>query len=147
MSTVRKVRVLIADSHKFVADACKQLLEPLYEVVDIAIDGHTVLQSALKLKPDVAVLEISLTQLNGGGEREQTSWNAWGSGIRFGGGFGSISPQQNVEATLVVSLYDLKQKELVWRGIAENTLNNNGSKNQNMVEKAIEKMFKQWPKS
>ena len=82
-----------------------------------------------------------------GGEREQTSWNAWGSGIRFGGGVGSISPQQNVEATLVVSLYDLKQKELVWRGIAENTLNNNGSKNQNMVEKAIEKMFKQWPKS
>ena len=65
MSTVRKVRVLIADSHKFVADACKQLLEPLYEVVDIAIDGHTVLQSALKLKPDVAVLEISLPQLNG----------------------------------------------------------------------------------
>jgi NADPH:quinone reductase-like Zn-dependent oxidoreductase len=80
-----------------------------------------------------------------GGEREQTSYNAWGMrGI--GGGMGGISPQQNVEATMVVSLYDVKQKELVWRGIAQDTLNNNGNKNQEMVQKAVQKMFKQWPK-
>jgi NADPH:quinone reductase-like Zn-dependent oxidoreductase len=81
-----------------------------------------------------------------GGEREQTSYNAWGMrGI--GGGMGGISPQQNYETTMVVSLYDSKQKELVWRGIAENTLSNNGNKNQKNVEKAVQKMFKQWPKS
>jgi hypothetical protein len=81
-----------------------------------------------------------------GGEREQTSYNAWGMrGI--GGGMGSISPQQNVEATMVVSLYDLKAKELVWRGIAQDTLSNKGEKNQEMVNKAVQKMFKQWPKS
>ena len=81
-----------------------------------------------------------------GGEREQTSWNAWGMrGI--GGGFGGVSPEQNVEATMVVSLYDAKAQSLVWRGIAQNALNNNGNKNQQMVEKAVEKMFKQWPKS
>ncbi|MFZ1134158.1 MAG: DUF4136 domain-containing protein [Candidatus Korobacteraceae bacterium] len=80
-----------------------------------------------------------------GGEREQTSYNAWGMrGI--GGGMGGISPQQNVEATMVVSLYDVKAKSLVWRGIAQNTLNNNGNKNQEMVQKAVTKMFKQWPK-
>ena len=81
-----------------------------------------------------------------GGEKEQTSYNAWGMrGI--GGGMGSITPQQNVEGTMVISLYDVKAKELVWRGIAENTLGNNGNKNQQMVEKAVQKMFKQWPKS
>jgi len=80
-----------------------------------------------------------------GGEHEQTSWNAWGMrGI--GGGMGGISPQQNVEATMVVSLYDLKNKELVWRGIAQDTLNNNGNKNQEIVHKSVQKMFKQWPK-
>ena len=80
-----------------------------------------------------------------GGEREQTSWNAWGMrGI--GGGMGGISPQQNVEGTLVVSLYDVKQKELVWRGIAQGTLNDNGDKNQKEVHNAVNKMFKQWPK-
>jgi len=81
-----------------------------------------------------------------GGERAQTSYNVWGMrGI--GGGMGGISPEQNVEATMVVSLYNAKAQELVWRGIAQNTLNNNGNKNQEMVNKAVQKMFKQWPKS
>ena len=81
-----------------------------------------------------------------GGEREQTSYSAWGMrGI--GGGMGGISPEQNVEATMIVNLYDAKTQSLIWRGIAQNTLNNNGNKNQEMVQKAVEKMFKQWPKN
>ena len=81
-----------------------------------------------------------------GGGKEVTSYNAWGMrGI--GGGMGSITPQQNVEGTMIVSLFDAKAKELIWRGIAEGTLSNNGNKNQEMVQKAVTKMFKQWPKS
>jgi Domain of unknown function (DUF4136) len=81
-----------------------------------------------------------------GGEREQTSYSAWGMrGI--GGGMGGITPEQNVEATMIVSLYDSKTQSLIWRGIAQNTLNNNGNKNQEMVQKAVQKMFKQWPKN
>jgi hypothetical protein len=81
-----------------------------------------------------------------GGEREQTSYSAWGMrGI--GGGMGGISPEQNVEATMIVNLYDAKTQSLIWRGIAQDTLNNNGNKNQEMVQKAIQKMFKQWPKN
>ena len=100
-------------------------------------------QKGLQKVPESQNPDLILTV--SGGEREQTSYNAWGMrGI--GGGMGGISPQQNVAGTMVVSLYDVKQKELVWRGISENTLNNNGNKNQKMVEKAVEKMFKQWPK-
>ena len=81
-----------------------------------------------------------------GGEREQTSYNAWGMrGI--GGGMGGISPEQNVLTTMVVSLYDTKKQELVWRGVAQDTLSNNGNKNQKEVQNAVNKMFKQWPKS
>jgi len=80
-----------------------------------------------------------------GGMREQTSWNAWGM-RGWGGGMGSITPEQNVVGTMIVDLFNAKSQELVWRGIAENTLNNKGSKNQEMVQKAVEKMFKQWPK-
>jgi len=80
-----------------------------------------------------------------GGLRQETSYSAWGMrGI--GGGMGGITPEQNVEGTMIVDLYDAKSKSLVWRGIAQNTLNNNGNKNQQMVEKAVQKMFKQWPK-
>jgi hypothetical protein len=81
-----------------------------------------------------------------GGMKLQTSYSAWGMrGI--GGGMGGISPEQSVEGTMIVDLYDAKKQSLVWRGLAQNTLNNNGNKNQEMVQKAITKMFKQWPKN
>ena len=100
-------------------------------------------QKGLQKVPESQNPDLVLTA--NGGEREQTSYNAWGMrGI--GGGMGGITPQQNIESTMVVSLYDTKQKELVWRGIAQDTLNKNGNKNQEMVEKAVQKMFKQWPK-
>jgi Domain of unknown function (DUF4136) len=80
-----------------------------------------------------------------GGMRQQTSYSAWGMrGI--GGGMGGITPQQNVEATMIVDLYDAKTQSLIWRGIAQDTLSNNGGKNQQLVQNAINKMFKQWPK-
>jgi hypothetical protein len=79
-----------------------------------------------------------------GGLKEQTSYSAWGMrGI--GGGMGGITPEQNVEGTLIVDLYEAKSQSLVWRGIAQDTLNKNGNKNQQLVQKAITKMFKQWP--
>ena len=80
-----------------------------------------------------------------GGEQAQTSWNGWGM-RGWGGGMGGITPQQNIEATMIVSLYNAKAQELVWRGVAQDILNNNGNKNQEMVNKAVQKMFKQWPK-
>jgi hypothetical protein len=79
-----------------------------------------------------------------GGLRQQTSWNAWGM-RGWGGGMGGITPQENVEGTLIVDLYDAKTQSLVWRGIAQNTLNNNGNKNQEMVGKAVNKMFQKYP--
>jgi hypothetical protein len=81
-----------------------------------------------------------------GGMKQQTSYQAWGMrGI--GGGMGTITPQQNVEATMIVDLFDAKTHALLWRGIAQDTLSNNGNKNQQLVQKAVAKMFKQWPKS
>ena len=81
-----------------------------------------------------------------GGLKQQTSYQAWGM-RGWGGGMGSITPEQNVVGTLVVDIDDAKNQSLVWRGIAQNTLNNNGNKNQQMVQKAIAKMFKNWPKT
>jgi len=86
-----------------------------------------------------------LILLASGGMKQQTSYSAWGMrGI--GGGMGGITPEQNVEATLIVDLYDAKSQSLVWRGIGQGTLSNNGGKNQQLVGNAVQKMFKQWPK-
>ena len=105
------------------------------------------IDSALQGKGWQKVLESenpSVIVTANGGLKQQTSYSAWGMrGI--GGGMGGITPEQNVVGTLVVDLYDAKNQSLVWRGIAQNTLNNNGNKNQQMVLKAVTKMFKQWP--
>jgi hypothetical protein len=106
---------------------------------DSALAGKGLSKVDINAKPDLIVIAS-------GGLKQETSYNAWGMrGI--GGGMGGITPQQNVEGTLIVSLYDAKQKALVWRGIGEDTLGNNGDKNQKMVQNAVTKMFKQWPKS
>jgi hypothetical protein len=107
--------------------------------IDTAMQGKGLQKVQEAQNPDI-ILSAN------GGMREQTSYSAWGMrGI--GGGMGGITPQQNVEATLIVDLYDAKSQSLVWRGIAQDTLNSNGNKNQQMVQSAISKMFKQWPKN
>jgi DNA-binding NarL/FixJ family response regulator len=64
---VRKpaARILMADDHKLVAEACKSLLEPEFEVVGIVTDGRSMVQAASTLKPDVIVVDISMQHLNG----------------------------------------------------------------------------------
>jgi DNA-binding NarL/FixJ family response regulator len=61
----RKTRLVIADSHKLVAEACKHLLQPEFDVVGIATDGRALVQMALDLKPDGVVLEVFMSLLNG----------------------------------------------------------------------------------
>jgi hypothetical protein len=105
--------------------------------IDSALQGKGLQKVQESQNPDLIVT-------GNGGLRQQTSYSAWGMrGI--GGGMGGITPEQNVEGTMVVDLYDAKTQSLVWRGIAQNTLNKNGNKNQQMVEKAVRMMFKQWP--
>ena len=104
--------------------------------IDSALQGKGLQLVGEAQNPDLIILAS-------GGLQQQTSYSAWGMrGI--GGGMGGISPQQNVEGTLIVDLYDAKTQSLVWRGIGQDTLSNNGNKNQQMVQKAIQKMFKQW---
>jgi hypothetical protein len=86
-----------------------------------------------------------LIVVGSGGMKTQTSYNAWGMrGI--GGGMGTITAQQSLTGTLIVDIYDVKAKQLVWRGVAQGTLNEkNSQKNMQLVDKAVAKMFKKYP--
>src|SRR5580698_5634460 len=112
----------------------------------LAQEAKTQIQNQLQSKCLMLVQESEnpdLIVVGSCGMKVSTSYNAWGMrGI--GGGMGGITPEQNVNGTLIVDIYDVKAKELVWRGVGQGTLNNNGNKNQQMVQKAIQKMFKQW---
>ncbi len=65
MTSSSKPRILIADDHTFVADACAQLLHHEFEVVGTVKDGQALLEAAPKLKPDVIILDIGMPLLNG----------------------------------------------------------------------------------
>jgi len=89
--------------------------------------------------PDLVVVASS-------GMKQQTSYNAWGTGgWRFGGGMASVTPETSEVGTLVVDIYDAQGKKMIWRGISQGTLSNKGSKNEKEMNKAIEKMFKKYP--
>ncbi|HEY2356059.1 response regulator transcription factor [Phenylobacterium sp.] len=61
------LRILIADDHEIVRKGVRDVIEahPGWEVVGEAGDGQQALEIALREKPDVAVLDLSLPLLNG----------------------------------------------------------------------------------
>jgi DNA-binding NarL/FixJ family response regulator len=60
-----RARLVIADDHTLVAEACKNLLEPEFEVLGLVDNGQALLRLVSETKPDVVVLDIAMPQLNG----------------------------------------------------------------------------------
>jgi len=58
-------RVMLADDHTMLIEAFSKLLSPKCEIVGTVSDGHALLEAAVRLKPDVIVLDISMPLLNG----------------------------------------------------------------------------------
>jgi DNA-binding NarL/FixJ family response regulator len=62
---MQRSRILIADDHTLIAELCKRLLEPEFEVVGTVINGRAMVRVAAQLNPDVIVLDIAMPVLNG----------------------------------------------------------------------------------
>lgn len=62
-----KVRLLLADDHEVVRMGLRSIAlgHPSFEVCGEASDGRTAVSEALRLKPDVVVLDVTLPVLNG----------------------------------------------------------------------------------
>lgn len=58
-------KIIIADDHTLVAEACKKLLDAEYEVVATVGDGRTLVRTAVVLKPQIIIIDISMPLLNG----------------------------------------------------------------------------------
>jgi DNA-binding NarL/FixJ family response regulator len=59
------VRVLIADDFPPHRETVSSLLAPFYEVVGEAADGQALLESALRLQPDVIITDITMPAFSG----------------------------------------------------------------------------------
>ena len=67
MSSMRPLRVLLADDHRLIRDLVTRLLktQPDIEVVGDAADGRQALQRAEELQPDVVLMDVSMPLLDG----------------------------------------------------------------------------------
>jgi DNA-binding NarL/FixJ family response regulator len=62
---MKRPRVLIADDHSLILTGIRALLEAECEVVGQVEDGRALVEEALRLRPDLVILDISLPLLNG----------------------------------------------------------------------------------
>ena len=76
-----------------------------------------------------------------------TNHYGYGPGWYWGGGMGTSTTQVRTytEGTLVVDIWDAKAKQLLWRGVASDTISDNPEKNIAKVNKALAKMFDRYP--
>ena len=79
-------------------------------------------------------------QINGFGD----SWGGWGG---FGSATGTATSSTIAVGNLVLRIYDPAAKQLVWLGIATQTLDpsKSGEKNQKKIDKAMQKLMKEFP--
>jgi DNA-binding NarL/FixJ family response regulator len=58
-------RLLLADDHDLLLEAFRRLLEPDFNIVGAVTDGETLVETALSLRPDAVLCDISMPRLSG----------------------------------------------------------------------------------
>jgi hypothetical protein len=91
---------------------------------------------------DVAITAVASTH----DQRQYETFYTGMGGWRWGG-FGETTTQvENYPVgTLVLDLYDTGNKQLIWRGIAHDTLSDKPDKNEKKLDKAVNKMLDHFP--
>jgi hypothetical protein len=78
-----------------------------------------------------------------------TFYDGFGGGWRWRGGFGSSTTMVSTftVGTLVIDIFDARSKEALWRGTSTKTLSDSPQKRADSLDKAVSKMFKNFPPS
>jgi len=113
--------------------------------IKASIDSQLGAKGLTKTQSDKADLyidyQVSVSQ--------QRQWNAYGTGMgfRFGGGMATATSSTIDIGTLVLDMYDPSSKQLVWSGRATKTIdpNNSQEKKQKNLDKAMQKLLKNYP--
>ena len=58
-------RFLIADDHAIFAETLKNYLERTYPVAGVVSDGRALIEAAIRLRPDVIIVDVAMPILNG----------------------------------------------------------------------------------
>jgi hypothetical protein len=102
--------------------------------------------TAVESGGDVAILAMEMNQNH---STLNTYYDGFGGGWRWGGGLGGTTTTVNTYqvGTLVVDLFDVNTKKLIWRGSSADTLSDKSDKNIKNLDKGVQKMFDHFPPS
>lgn len=108
-----------------------------------AVDSQLAAKGLTKTDSDKADLYVGY-QISVDQERQ---WNAYSMGGVRWGGMASATSSTISNGTLVLDMYDPATKQLVWTGNATKTLDPSGNqeKNQKNLDKAMQKLLKNYP--
>lgn len=65
LTEMKRTRILLADDDLPMLAAISKLLQAEFEVVGMVSDGHSLVEAAFTLQPDVIVTDISMPKMNG----------------------------------------------------------------------------------
>jgi hypothetical protein len=119
--------------------------------IKAALDAELAKKGLAKTDGDKADLYVAY-QLAVGQEKQVNAYNMGGAGWGYGARWGGTSMTTATTSTinigmLVLDMYEPTAKQLVWRGKASKTLDENAKpeKRQKNLAKAVEKMLKNYP--
>jgi len=58
-------KIVIADDHTLVAEACRKLLEADYEIVATVSDGRALVRAVAEFRPHLVIVDVAMPLLNG----------------------------------------------------------------------------------
>src|ERR1700758_4083952 len=62
---MKRTSILVADDHNMMCAGLQKILEPEFEAIASVEDGRSLLRTAVKLKPDVVLVDVGMPMLNG----------------------------------------------------------------------------------
>lgn len=58
-------RILLADDHALMLEGIRAVIAPHYKIVGAVADGRALMEAALRLKPELVILDVTMPKLNG----------------------------------------------------------------------------------
>jgi DNA-binding NarL/FixJ family response regulator len=62
---MKRVRIIVAGDHTLTLEGVRAVIEPHHEIVGMVLDGRALVDAALRLTPDLIILDITMPLLNG----------------------------------------------------------------------------------
>ncbi len=62
---MKNIRVLLADDHPMTLEGLRAFLQPHIQNIETVTDGRALVEAALRLKPELIILDITMPLLNG----------------------------------------------------------------------------------